>query len=43
MNSPRKRLALIDYIHKYQVDLIAIQEIKKEEFSTRILRSFFLD
>lgn len=39
MNSPRKRQALTEYISKYQVDIIAIQETKKETFSLRILRS----
>lgn len=39
MNSPRKRLALKDYLQKYQVDIVAIQETKKEEFTNRFLRS----
>ena len=39
MNSPRKRLALADFLQKYQIDLVAIQETKKEEFSNRMLRS----
>lgn len=39
MNSVRKRQALSEYIVKHQVDMIAIQETKKDQFSTRILRS----
>lgn len=39
MNSPRKRQALSDYIRHYQVDMIAIQETKKDTFSDRILRN----
>lgn len=39
MNALRKRQALTDYIAKYQIDIVAIQETKKESFSNRILRS----
>lgn len=38
MNSFRKRHALRDYITKHQIDMIAIQETKKEQFSNRTLR-----
>lgn len=39
MNASRKRQALSDYIDKYHIDMVAIQETKKEDFSNRILRS----
>lgn len=39
MNTPRKRQALSDYIRTYHVDMIAIQETKKDSFSPRIPRS----
>lgn len=39
VNSPRKRQALIDYISNHHIDIVAIQETKKEVFSNRILRS----
>lgn len=37
MNSPRKRKALADFIQQHHIDIVAIQETKKEEFSHRIL------
>lgn len=39
MNAPRKRQALHDLLQQYKVDIVAIQETKKEEFSQRILNS----
>lgn len=39
MNSCRKRKALNDIITSHQIDIIAIQETKKSDFSSRILSS----
>lgn len=39
MNSSRKKQALHDIINHQHIDLIAIQETKTEDFSTRLLNS----
>lgn len=39
IDAPRKRQILEDLISKHHIDLIAIQETKKENFNHRIMRS----
>ena len=39
MNAPRKRRILKDLLKDNHVDLVAIQETKKDDFSPRVLRS----